>query len=339
MCICIFARISNQICILNTHTSTRSKRHQNHPHRRRCSTIDRAKNDARVRATDLTPRVSFRPTYLSGELNTSRPGERGSKALPRRPMRVDAASEPSARDAARGVIGLSAFANNRKGDARSADTCVVCASMDRVCVSVSLSLSLVEYKWEKISSFHSVRCRSTIANANAPRASVIHPSRNPRIANIEKRAGKRNGRHHHVRTSSVGRAGRSGVFASTSSSFVVVIGCSSASAAAVRPRRVVRRRPDIVFARVALTRRETSRRASRGGLFHMSERFPCVRIVYFYRCVRATIGVGFFIPFHPCLCFSSSSFQFHLRRRTRHVGVHVGVSDMWKRRGWASTVD
>jgi hypothetical protein len=148
-----------------------------------------------------------------------------------------------------------------------------------------------------------VRCRSTIANANAPRASVMHPSRNPRIANIEKRAGKRN-RSHHVRTSSVGRAGRSGVFASTSSSFVVVIGCSSASAAAVRPRRVVRRRPDIVFARVALTRRETSRRASRGGLFHMSERFPCVRIVYFYRCVRATIGVGFFIPFHPCLCFS-----------------------------------
>ena len=38
-------------------------------------------------------------------------------------MRDDAGSDPSARDAARGVIGLSAFANNRKGDARSADTC------------------------------------------------------------------------------------------------------------------------------------------------------------------------------------------------------------------------
>ena len=111
-------------------------------------------------------RRAFRPTYLSGELNTSRPGERGSKALPRRPMRVDAASEPSARDAARGVIGLSAFANNRKGDARSADTCVVCASMDHARVSVSLSRSCVEYKWGK-KYLHSIPCvvdrRSTIA--------------------------------------------------------------------------------------------------------------------------------------------------------------------------------
>lgn len=111
------------------------------------------------------------PTYLSGELNTSLPGERGSKALPRRPMRVDAASEPSARDAARGVIGLSAFANNRKGDARSADTCV---ERRRARVPVSLSLVKREYKCEKIASFHSVRCRSTIAIANAPR--VRHPS-------------------------------------------------------------------------------------------------------------------------------------------------------------------
>ena len=93
--------------------------------------MDRAKNDARVsdgwisRARGDPSDGWMVPTYLSGELNTSRPGERGSKALPRRPMRVDAASAPSARDAARGVIGLSAFANNRKGDARSADTCVV----------------------------------------------------------------------------------------------------------------------------------------------------------------------------------------------------------------------
>lgn len=72
-------------------------------------------------------------------------------------------------------------------------------------------------------------------------------------------------------------------------------------------------------------------------LFHMSEeRFPCVRIVYFYRCVRATIGVGFFIYrfIHVCV----SSFQFHPRRRTR-PRAWASTSDMWKRRGWASTVD
>ena len=84
-----------------------------------------AKTDARGGREDLiSPANDERDaTHLSGELNTSRPGERGSKALPRRPMRDDAGSDPSARDAARGVIGLSAFANNRKGDARSADTC------------------------------------------------------------------------------------------------------------------------------------------------------------------------------------------------------------------------
>ena len=84
-----------------------------------------AKTDARGGREDLiSPAGDERDaTHLSGELNTSRPGERGSKALPRRPMRDDAGSDPSARDAARGVIGLSAFANNRKGDARSADTC------------------------------------------------------------------------------------------------------------------------------------------------------------------------------------------------------------------------
>jgi len=52
-------------------------------------------------------------------------------------MRDDAGSDPSARDAARGVIGLSAFANNRKGDARSADTCASARNDDDPASSVS----------------------------------------------------------------------------------------------------------------------------------------------------------------------------------------------------------
>jgi hypothetical protein len=119
----------------------------------------------------------------------------------------------------------------------------------------------------------------------------------------------------------------------------------------VRPRRVVRRRPDIVFVFASHSHdgRRPARRASRGGLFHMSERFPCVRIVYFYRCVRATIGVGFFIPLHPCLCFSLVvvviiPIPIPIPSATSDASTcgrvgHVGVSDMWKRRGWASTVD
>ena len=73
-------------------------------------------------------------------------------------------------------------------------------------------------------------------------------------------------------------------------------------------------------------------------LFHMSEeRFPCVRIVYFYRCARATIGVGFFIYrfIHVCV----SSFQFKSSATSDATHAWASTSDMWKRRGWASTVD
>jgi len=119
------------MCILNTHTPyIHRPKHQDPNHTKsppaRGDDRPEAKTDARGGGREdlISPANDERDaTHLSGELNTSLPGERGSKALPRRPMRDDAGSDPSARDAARGVIGLSAFANNRKGDARSADTC------------------------------------------------------------------------------------------------------------------------------------------------------------------------------------------------------------------------
>jgi len=71
-----------------------------------------------------------------------------------------------------------------------------------------------------------------------------------------------------ARTSSVGRAGRSGVFASASS-FVASVRSAVASASAVAARRVARRRPDILARRT----REPSFRAVRPP----ARPFPSVR--------------------------------------------------------------
>lgn len=257
-------------------------------------------------------------------------------------MRVDAASEPSARDAARGVIGLSAFANNRKGDARSADTCVVCASMDHARVSVSLSRSRVEYKWEKISSFHSVRCRSIDDRERAARVRHAPIAKSPHRANIEKRAGKRN---------------------QSPSSCTHVIRRSRRSFRCLRLDIIVRRRRRrhrLFFRirrrgasssrrpssprhrlrlRVALTRRETSRRWWCGlvfstcpkSVFHVSE-----LCIFIDACARRS-GSGFSYTVSSMFVFHHSNSIRDTSDASTRVGVHV--SDMWKRRGWASTVD
>ena len=145
-------------------------------------------------------------------------------------------------------------------------------------------------------------------------------------------------RRHRVRTSSVGRAGRSGVFASTSSFVVVVvIGCSSTSAAAVRPRRVVRRRPDIVFVFASHSHDGRHPDAARLDLSfpHVRRAFSmCPNCVFLSMRARDDRGR----VFHTV----SSMFVFHHSNSIRDTRVgdpRVGVSDMWKRRGWASTVD
>jgi hypothetical protein len=267
-------------------------------------------------------RRAFRPTYLSGELNTSRPGERGSKALPRRPMRVDAASEPSARDAARGVIGLSAFANNRKGDARSADTCVVCASMDHARVSVSLSRSCVEYKWEKY--LHSIPCvvdrrsrtrtrrarpscthreiraSQTSKNARENAIAVIMYARHPSVAPVVPVSSPRH--HHRSSSSSVVLPHPPPRCVLVASSVVAPTWSSRASHSHDG------RRPDappvVVFSTCP-------------SVFHVSE-----LCIFIDACARRS-GSGFSYRFiHVCVSLSSSSFQFqfHPRRRTRPRG-------------------
>ena len=166
----------------------------------------------------------------------------------------------------------------------------------------------------------------------------MHPSRNLRIAQTSKNARENAiNRRHRVRTSSVGRAGRSGVFASTSSFVVVVvvIGCSSASAAAVRPRRVVRRRPDIVF--VFASHSHDGRHPDGVVVLsfpHVRRAFSmCPNCVFLSMRARDDRGRVFHIPFHPCLCFiipipSATSDATHAcgRPRVGHVETsRVGV--------------
>ena len=176
-------------------------------------------------------------------------------------MRDDAGSDPSARDAARGVIGLSAFANNRKGDARSADTC----AERRRSIRRRQSRDHTNETKKIFTQFPTASSIGESARRVAARATlkIRHPHRHRREqTNIEKRAGKRNASVCLLvvvaRTSSVGRAGRSGVFASASS-FVASVRSAVASASAVAARRVARRRPDILARRT----REPSFRAVR----------------------------------------------------------------------------
>ena len=187
-------------------------------------------------------------------------------------MRDDAGSDPSARDAARGVIGLSAFANNRKGDARSADTC---AFDDDPTAAASVCDHTNEEK--KYSPNSPPRPRSGNPFADVAARDVENP---PPIVIVANKQTSKNARENETRepsvcllvvarTSSVGRAGRSGVFASASS-FVASVRSAVASASAVAARRVARRRPDILARR---TRAEPSFRAVRPP----ARPFPSVR--------------------------------------------------------------
>ena len=186
-------------------------------------------------------------------------------------MRDDAGSDPSARDAARGVIGLSAFANNRKGDARSADTCASARNDDDPASSVSNHTN----EEKKIFTDSPPRPRSGNPFAVDVARDVENP---PPIVIVANKQTSKNARENETRepsvcllvvarTSSVGRAGRSGVFASASS-FVASVRSAVASASAVAARRVARRRPDILARRT----REPSFRAVRP-----SRPFPSVR--------------------------------------------------------------
>ena len=193
-------------------------------------------------------------------------------------MRDDAGSDPSARDAARGVIGLSAFANNRKGDARSADTCASARSMT-IRRRQSRITRMKRKKYSPIP--HRVLDRG-IRSPTSPRATlkIRHPSSSSRTNKHRKTRGKTKRASRPsvcllvvARTSSVGRAGRSGVFASASS-FVASVRSAVASASAVAARRVARRRPDILARRT----REPSGPSFRPSvLSRVSERFPIVR--------------------------------------------------------------
>jgi len=187
-------------------------------------------------------------------------------------MRDDAGSDPSARDAARGVIGLSAFANNRKGDARSADTCASARNDDDPASSVSNHTN----ETKKIFTDSPPRPRSANPFADVAARDVENP---PPIVIVANKQTSKNARENETRepsvcllvvarTSSVGRAGRSGVFASASS-FVASVRSAVASASAVAARRVARRRPDILARRT----REPSFRAVRPP----ARPFPSVR--------------------------------------------------------------
>jgi len=187
-------------------------------------------------------------------------------------MRDDAGSDPSARDAARGVIGLSAFANNRKGDARSADTCASARNDDDPASSVSNHTN----EEKKIFTDSPPRPRSGNPFADVAARDVENP---PPIVIVANKQTSKNARENETRepsvrllvvarTSSVGRAGRSGVFASASS-FVASVRSAVASASAVAARRVARRRPDILARRT----REPSFRAVRPP----ARPFPSVR--------------------------------------------------------------
>ena len=105
-------------------------------------------------------------------------------------MRDDAGSDPSARDAARGVIGLSAFANNRKGDARSADTCASARNDDDPASSVSNHTN----EEKKIFTDSPPRPRSAnpFADVDVARATlkIRHPSSSSRTNKHRKTRGK-----------------------------------------------------------------------------------------------------------------------------------------------------
>lgn len=277
------------MCILNTNTPyIHRPKHQDPNHTRSPpeATIARrrrdrgAKTDARGGRADLiSPADDERDaTHLSGELNTSRPGERDSKALPRRPMRDDAGSDPSARDAARGVIGLSAFANNRKGDARSADTCASARSMT-IRRRQSRITRMKRKKYSPIP--HRVLDRR-IRSPTSSRATlkIRHPSSSSRTNKHRKTRGKTK------------RASRPSVSSSSHArhpSVAPVVPASSprrrrssrrfAPRSHPRPRspRVASRVVARTSSRVALASRPSEPSARPPVLSRVSERFPIVR--------------------------------------------------------------